>query len=85
MNRAVEWFARNGVAANLIMILILFGGFVTAFNLKQEVMPEFSLEMITVSVEYLGAAPEEVEEAVCTRIEEAIQGLSSFGFVSRSG
>ena len=75
MNRAVEWFARNGVAANLIMILILFGGFVTAFNLKQEVMPEFSLEMITVSVEYLGAAPEEVEEAVCTRIEEAIQGL----------
>ena len=75
MNRAVEWFARNGVAANLIMLLILFGGFLTVFNLKQEVMPEFSLDMITVSVEYLGAAPEEVEEAVCTRIEEAIQGL----------
>ncbi len=75
MNRAVEWFAKNGVAANLIMILIVFGGFLTVFNLKQEVMPEFSLDMITVSVEYLGAAPQEVEESVCTRIEEAIQGL----------
>ncbi len=75
MNRTVEWFASNGVAANLMMILIVLGGFLTIFNLKQEVMPEFSLDLITVSVEYLGAAPEEVEEAVCTRIEEAIQGL----------
>ena len=75
MNRAVEWFAKNGVAANLIMILIVFGGFLTVFNLKQEVMPEFSLDMIAISVEYLGAAPQEVEESVCTRIEEAIQGL----------
>ena len=75
MNRAIEWFARNGVAANLMMVLIVFGGFLTISTLKQEVMPEFSLDMITVSVEYLGAAPEEVEEAVCTRLEEAIQGL----------
>jgi multidrug efflux pump subunit AcrB len=63
MNRAIEWFARNGVAANLIMMLIMAGGLLTVFNLKQEVLPEFSLDMITVSIDYLGAAPEEVEEA----------------------
>jgi len=72
---AVAWFVRNPVAANLLMVVILFTGGLTLSRLKQEVFPEFSLDMISVSVDYLGAAPEEVEEAVCVRVEEAIQGL----------
>ena len=44
-------------------------------TIRQEVFPEFSLDLITVSMVYLGAAPQEVEEGVCLRIEEAIQGL----------
>ncbi|MEW6741215.1 MAG: efflux RND transporter permease subunit [Planctomycetota bacterium] len=75
MNRIVEWFARNPVAANLVMVVILAGGLITAFNVKQEVFPEISLDLISITVEYRGAAPEEVEEGVCVRIEEAIQGL----------
>ena len=75
MDRAIAWFARNGVAANLMMVVILVAGVVTMFRVKVEVFPEFSLDMITVSVEYLGASPEEVEEAVNIRIEEQIQGL----------
>ena len=75
MDRAIAWFARNGVAANLMMVVILVAGVVTMFRVKVEVFPEFSLDIITVSVEYLGASPEEVEEAVTIRIEEQIQGL----------
>ena len=75
MKGAVNWFARNAVAANLLMVLIVAGGLFTAFTVKREVMPEFSLDMITVQVPYRGAAPEEVEEGVCIRVEEAIQGL----------
>ena len=45
------------------------------FSVNQEVFPEFEAELISVTVPYRGAAPEEVEEAVCVRIEEAIQGL----------
>ncbi len=72
---SIDWFARNGVAANLMMALIVFGGLLTIVSIKQEVFPEFSLDRITISVPYLGAAPEEVEEAVCIRIEEEIQDL----------
>ncbi len=72
---SIGWFARNKVAANLIMALILAGGFLTVFSLKKEVFPEFSLNLITITVPYLGAAPGEVEEGVNLRIEEAIQGL----------
>jgi multidrug efflux pump subunit AcrB len=75
VNRAIEWFAKNRVAANLLMALILAGGVITVLTVKLEVFPEVSQDLITVSVEYLGAAPEEVEEAVCQRIEEAIEGL----------
>ena len=61
MNRAIEWFAKNSVAANLMMISIVALGLISVFSIKQEVFPEASLDMISVSVLYRGAAPEEVE------------------------
>jgi multidrug efflux pump subunit AcrB len=75
MRRAIEWFAHNSVAANLLMVLILGGGLFMIPRVRLEVFPEFSADMINVSVVYRGAAPEEVEEAVNVRIEEAVQGL----------
>ncbi len=72
---ALSWFAKNPVAANLIMVLIIASGLLTFSGIKQEVFPEFSSDLISVTVPYLGAAPEEVEEAVCVRIEEEIQSL----------
>ena len=71
----VDWFARNTVAANLLMILIVVSGLIAVFTINEEIMPEIELDRIVVEVPYLGAAPEEVESAVCVRIEEAIQGI----------
>ncbi|MXY16621.1 MAG: efflux RND transporter permease subunit, partial [Acidobacteria bacterium] len=71
----IDWFARNSVAANLLMALLVIGGLIASVNVTSEVMPEISLDRIHVEVPYLGAAPEEVEEAVCVRIEEAIYGI----------
>ncbi|MDX1389075.1 MAG: efflux RND transporter permease subunit, partial [Acidobacteriota bacterium] len=75
MKRVIAWFAGNKVAANLLMAVIILAGAATIARIKIEVFPEFSLDLLTVSVEYLGASPEEVEEAVNVRVEEAIQGL----------
>jgi multidrug efflux pump subunit AcrB len=77
MKGIVAWFVRNGVAANMVMWTIFGGGlFVLVFGkIAQEVFPRFPLDLITISVEYLGAAPEEVEEGVCVRIEEEIASL----------
>ena len=75
MHKLVDWFAANTVAANLLMVLILLSGGLAVVGIKQEVFPEFSADVISVSVPYLGAAPEEVEEGVCVRIEEQIQSL----------
>jgi multidrug efflux pump subunit AcrB len=75
VNGAIRWFARNGVAANLLMVLIVVGGLMTIRSIKQEVFPEFSIDLIKISVPYPGAAPEEVEEGVVVRVEEAIQAV----------
>ena len=76
MKQAVAWFAENSVAANLLMVMILVGGFLTIPNIKKEIFPEMSVDMISINVPYLGAGPEEVEEGVSVRVEEAIQGLN---------
>ena len=75
MNGMIEWLARNPVAANLTMVFIIVTGIASTFMVKAEVFPEIDLDRINIQVPYLGAAPEEVEEAVNVRIEEAIQGL----------
>jgi multidrug efflux pump subunit AcrB len=71
----IDWFARNGVAANLMMIVIIVAGLFTSFHLRREIFPEVASDIISVSVIYPGASPEEVEEAVVVRIEERIQDL----------
>jgi multidrug efflux pump subunit AcrB len=75
MMNAIAWMARNGVAANLLMLLILLAGLVSLTTMPQEVFPEFSLDAIQVSVEYPGATPQEVEEAIVRRVEEQIESV----------
>jgi len=72
---AIGWFARNHVAANLVMFLLLIAGCVALPAIKQEIFPGISLDVVSVSVDYPGASPAQVEEAICVRIEEELQGL----------
>ena len=75
MRGMIDWFARNSVAANLMMAFILVSGVLAMSNVREESFPEIELDRINVEVPYLGAAPEEVEQAVNVRIEESIQGI----------
>lgn len=75
MKSVVAWFARNPVAANLLMWIVLIGGALSAVSIPQKEMPDIQIDVVTVSVEYRGAAPEEVEEGVCVRVEEELDGV----------
>lgn len=75
MRSLIDWFIDNKVAANLLMIFILVGGGITMLSLKQEVFPNVDPDMITISVVYPGATPEEIEEGICIKIEEEVEGL----------
>ena len=71
----IAWFARNSVAANLLMWILLIGGVFGAFSIQKQVFPNFEVNIISVRVPYLGAAPQEVEEGVLLKVEDAIKDL----------
>ncbi|EKE84225.1 efflux RND transporter permease subunit [Idiomarina xiamenensis] len=71
----IAWFARNSVAANLLMILILVGGLVSSFSIRKQMFPDFEFNMISIQVPFPGAAPQEVEQGVVIRIEDAIEDV----------
>ena len=72
----IAWFAKNGVAANLLLGVIVIAGIFSIRDLKMELFPDFDLDMVTISVAYPGAAPLEVEDGICKQIEEKIWDLS---------
>ncbi len=75
MRGPIAWMANNSVAANLLMIVIMVGGALGVFRIKQEVFPAFDLDLIRITVGYPGASPEEVEQGIILAVEEAVRGV----------
>jgi multidrug efflux pump subunit AcrB len=75
VNRLIAWFAGNAVAANLLMLGIVVAGLLAAPAVEQEIFPEVSLGLITVSMVHEGAAPDETEAGLCIPIEEAVHAI----------
>jgi multidrug efflux pump subunit AcrB len=73
----MAWFARNIVAANLLMVFLILGGiFSSFFVINKEIFPAFELNYLQITVAYPGAAPQEIEEGINIKIEEAIQDIN---------
>ena len=75
MEKVIRWFVNNSVASNLMMFFIILSGIATIPLLKMEVFPDIEVDIINVTAVYPGATPSDVENAVCIRIEERLQGL----------
>ena len=82
MKRLVGWFAANHVAANLIVGLAVIAGLAALLRIPVKVNPDVDIPTIGITVPYLGAAPKEVESAVCTRVEERLNGIAGVKEVS---
>ncbi|MFD2101543.1 efflux RND transporter permease subunit [Flagellimonas iocasae] len=72
---AIAYMARNSIATNLLMLVLIGGGLFTMYTIQKEVFPEFQLDFVEVSVAYPGASPAEVEQGVLQPVEEAVRGV----------
>jgi len=72
----IAWFARHQTAANLMMAAIMILGIVALPGLQRETFPEIQNENVQIQVIYLGATADEVEDAICRRIEDALESIS---------
>ena len=75
MNNAIRWMIQHGVTANLLMLFILVAGALGAVNLRKQVFPEFTPDIINISVAYPGATPIEVEESIIIPIEARLESI----------
>ena len=82
MTRVIGWFVRTPVAANLVMMIFVVGGLIAVTQVRQEELPAIEPNVVTVSAPYPGAAPEDVENGVLLRIEEAVAGIQGIRMTS---
>ncbi len=75
MNNLLASFARNTVFANILLLLIFLAGFLAIKSMVRESFPEFSIDKISISVAYPGADPQEVEEGINQKIEDALESV----------
>ena len=81
MNRLIEWWARNPVAANLLMVGIFVAGVMGFSMLDREMDPQVRFPGLEVEVFWPGAAPQEVEEQIVARIEESVSDMDAIEWV----
>ncbi len=72
-----SWFAHNKVAANLVMLFLIVAGLLSLSQMKIEFFPELDINWIVVAVPHPGATPEDVEESICQRVEEAVKEVDN--------
>lgn len=76
MKSLIGWAVRNAPAMNTLLVGTLIVGTLSALAMRREVFPEFELEIVLVTVPYPGASPSEVEEGICQKVEEGVQGVA---------
>ena len=75
MKRVVSWFATNPVATNLLVAFLVLAGIAAFARIPVQIWPDLDVPVVSIVVPYLGAAPEEVETAVCARVDEQLDGI----------
>ena len=88
MTGIVRWWADNRVAANLLMIAILLAGLVSFFQIERELEPYVEFPGAQISVTWPGASPQDAEEQLVVRLEEAVsavQGITQMWSVAYEG
>jgi len=81
MNKLIEWWARNSVAANLLMVGIFVAGIIGFTSMEREMDPQVRFPGLEIEVTWPGAAPQEVEEQIVARIEESVSDMDSIEWV----
>ncbi len=73
----IRFFANHPTAANLMMIAFLVIGIFSLPTLQRETFPRIEPRSVQITAVYPGARPEDVEQAICQRVEDAIDGVDN--------
>lgn len=77
-----RWFLHNPVAANLLMVFVLVAGYLSFQGIRVESFPQVPPSELSISVAYPGATPQQMDNSITQRIEEAISGVPGIKQIS---
>ncbi|MDC0658462.1 efflux RND transporter permease subunit [Leisingera sp. SS27] len=83
-----SYFTRHRTAANLLLVIMLVLGAAAMPNMRAQFFPDVIVERVTVSVEWEGAGPEDVDSAIVQVLEPAllaVDGVEETSSISREG
>ncbi|MBL7002823.1 MAG: efflux RND transporter permease subunit, partial [Gammaproteobacteria bacterium] len=72
----IRWFAEHPTAANIMMLVILLLGIKSLPSLQRETFPQVKNDKVSIVIPYLGAVAEDIEDAICRRLENALESIS---------
>ena len=81
MDKLISWWAHNAVAANLLMLGIFAAGFVGFSSMEREMDPQVRFPGLEINISWPGAQPQEVEEQIVARIEEAVRDMDGIEWI----
>ncbi|MGB5893634.1 MAG: efflux RND transporter permease subunit, partial [Ignavibacteriaceae bacterium] len=76
MKKLIEYFVKYPIFGNSILVLIMVFGLFALINTKVTFFPDRPANFITITASYPGASPEEIEEGITLKIEDAIKGIT---------
>ena len=72
----IAYFAKNSVAANLLMVFIMIMGVVSYLTIQRQMFPNIEINYIEATAVYPGASPQEIEESIIIKIEEVLKDVT---------
>lgn len=76
MKKLIEYFIKYPVSANILILMIVFLGYLGMTQINSTLMPQVDPGLIQISAAYPGASPEEIENGVILKIENGLEGIS---------
>lgn len=82
MKKAIQYFIKYHITADVLLLLIGILGVLSAINIQRSQFPRVESREISIETTYIGASPSEVEKGITIKIEEEIDGLEGIKKVS---
>lgn len=82
MRELVKFFIKQPIWANAIIVVTVLFGVFSLMAINKSFFPELDPKTVLVNVAYPGASPEEMEDGVTIKIEQALRGIDGVELIT---
>lgn len=85
MKKLIKFFIERSLLVNLVSVIIITVGILSAFTLKKDIFPNVDFDLIIISTSYPGTSPEDIEKLVTIALERKVQKVDGIEELNAMG